>query len=831
MLSSRFSENIKLRYMVIVGVFLLLYSIALTLSPAVRARSWDVDFRWGHWLGFFTWLAGFSLVFVRVKRYLPNSDPIILPVVALLSGWGVLSIWRLTPTFGLRQTLWLSICLAVVALGVRLPSDLVFLRKYKYLWLTGGLVLTALTLIFGTNPLGYGPRLWLGCCGLYLQPSEPLKLLLIIYLAAYLADWSGYINLASVPSQAHEGTKQLRKNRLWSHLPNISFLRIHHLQILVPTLLMTGLAILILLVQRDLGTASILIFLYSVLIFLATGWYWIPVVNSLILIGVGFLGYLFFDVIRLRVDAWINPWVDPAGRSYQIVQSLMAIANGGLIGRGPGLGNPSLVPVAHSDFIFSAIAEEGGLLAVVAMLALLGLLAFLGITIANTSVNKFRKFLAGGLTAFLVAQSILIIGGNLRMLPLTGVTLPFVSYGGSSLLVSFLVLTLFLHLSVESGDHPEESDGVSELKTSKSHFKTLSQLSIFLFIGLFMTSLVTGWWVLIRNNDLLSRTDNPRRSISDRYVKRGTILDRLGNPIVETVGISGDYERYVYYPSLGPIIGYSHPVYGQSGLEASLDPILRGMEGNNPMEIWWHHLVYGQPPPGLDIRITIDLDLQSRVDELMAGQIGGLILLNAETGEILVMASHPYYDPNQLDEVWETLLQEPKSPLLNRVVQGSYPTGNLSTLLDLENLEEGTNINDSLRLPMVSTNFPAESTILELALAASALSNGGIQMSPKIAQLMRNPDGGWLIMSPLDSALERYQPDEVVDLVNNLSLPGSLTWQILHIPQGESLTWYVSGTTSRWEGLPLTLALVLEMDNAALTEEIGQSILAGIMAP
>ncbi len=824
------SEKNKLRFFITAAVFMCLYALALTLSPAVRARSWNVELRWEHWLGYLVWLVGFAIVHHQSERYLPRRDPLLLPVVALLTGWGLLTVWRLTPTFGLRQTIWLAISLTVVTLALRLPSDLRFLRKYKYLWLTSGLLLTALTLIFGTNPLGYGPRLWLGCCGIYLQPSEPLKLLLIIFLAAYLADWSGLLNSQRGGRDVIEKIASSRKRKFPFSLSRISLHNLPQFQILVPTLVMTGLAILILLVQRDLGTASILIFLYSVMVFLATGWWWVLVASFTTIAAAGFLGYLVFDVIRLRVDAWINPWLDPAGRSYQIVQSLMAIANGGIIGRGPGLGNPSLVPVAHSDFIFAAIAEEGGFIGVLGMLALLGLLVYLGLKTAIASADTFRRFLAGGITAFIVAQSVLIIGGNLRMLPLTGVTLPFVSYGGSSLLVSFMVVTLLLHISAkpEIDFRMEEITGGSSL--SPNRFSPFLHVSRFLTLGLYAASLVTGWWIFVRNTDLLSRTDNPRRSIADRFVERGSILDRRGNPIVETIGTVGNYQRLVRYSSLGPIIGYNHPIYGQSGLEATLDPILRGIEGNDPSEIWWHYLVYGQPPPGLDVRLTLDLELQSVADSKLTDQVGGLILLNAENGEIMIMSSHPVYDPNQLDEKWEELIQDPQSPLLNRVIQGIYPTGDLSSILPLDSYENEAMATTTLRLPLVNTDFPEESTILEIALAASALSNSGIRPAPSITQLARNPEGAWLLLTPLGSAVEILEPGEVDKLVQSLSNPESFTWQIIHTPEGEDLTWFIGGTTSRWNGLPLTLALVLEKKNNDLAGEIGQAVLVEAMS-
>jgi len=822
------------RLLIIAGVFLGVYALALTIAPAARARSWDVDYRWEHWAGYLVWLVGFWVVQRQSERYLSQKDPYILPVVALISGWGLLTIWRLTPTFGFRQTVWLGICLGVLTIGLRLPSDLGFLRRYKYIWLTSGLVLTTLTLIYGTNPMGFGPRLWLGCCGIYLQPSEPLKLLLIIYLAAYFADWSRLLTFQhdEARSSNHRPIDQSTTSRvLTPHLTP----KIPKLQILVPTLIMTGIATLLLLVQRDLGTATIFIFLYSAMVFLATGWRWVPAASLGTLFGAGVLGYLVYDVIRLRVDAWINPWLDPTGRSYQIVQSLLAVANGVIFGRGPGLGNPSLVPVAHSDFIFVAIAEEGGLVSTIGLFMLLGFLIYRGLRTATLASDNFRRYLASGLTAFLAAQSVLIMGGNLRLLPLTGVTLPFVSYGGSSLLISYLTITILLHISADPSIRVK-IPGRSVTTQPTAPFKaSITHLSSFLFTGLAAASLITGWWAIVRGPDLLTRTDNPRRAIADRYVQRGSLLDRLGMPIAETTGQTGDYVRSMHYPDLGSVIGYSHPVYGQSGLEASLDPILRGEEGTDPITKWWNQLLYGQPPPGLDVRLTLDLELQRTADELLTGQVGGLLLLNAENGEILVMASHPTYDPNQLEAQWDDLVQDPQSPLLNRVIQGIYPTGDLADLSFVRAAAQKETDPISLRLPLAATNSPDETSLIEMALAAAALGNNGTRPAPAIAQLVENPDGGWLLLSTLNSPDEIFPPDETTQFTQDLAESGAQTWQIIHSPEGEHLTWYVGGTTPDWDGLSLVLVIVLEnkdpIEDQTFVKDVGQTVLSAAMGP
>ena len=269
------TERIQSLLLKLAGVFLALFAIILSLSPSVRERAWDVTYRWQHWAGLLAWVGIFIFAHVETKRHLPERDPYLLPIAALLTGWGLLTIWRLTPEFGLRQTLWMIGTVGLLAISLRFPLDLEIVRRYKYVILTGGLILTSLTLLFGTNPTGAGARLWLGCCGFYLQPSEPLKLLLVGYLAAYLAD--------RLPA----------RDRL--------------IPLLFPTLFVTGLALLLLLVQRDLGTASIFILLYATIVYIAIGRKRVLLTSIIMLLIAGLVGYFSISLIRLRIDAWINP--------------------------------------------------------------------------------------------------------------------------------------------------------------------------------------------------------------------------------------------------------------------------------------------------------------------------------------------------------------------------------------------------------------------------------------------------------------------------------------------------------------------------------------------
>lgn len=861
-------DRIQSRLLRLAGLFLFLNAAVLTLSPSVRLHSWNVAYRWTHWAGFAVWLIGFNMIHRLFSKLIPERDPYILPLCALLSGWGLLTIWRLDSNFGWRQTLWLAICLLMIWGGLKVSNLLVLLRRYKYLWLTGGILLTALTFILGTYPGGIGPRLWLGCCGIYLQPSEPLKLLLIVYLAAYLAD----------------------------RLP-VSF---NLAQLLIPTLILVGTALLILLAQRDLGTASLFLVLYFIIIYLASGSWRVLALGLATILIAGLAGYLMFDVIRLRIEAWLNPWVDPSGRSYQIVQSILAVAAGKVIGRGPGLGNPALVPVAHSDFIFAAIAEESGLAGSLGILLILGILTARGFLIALKAPNNYQRYLAAGLSSYLATQSILIIGGTIRLLPLTGVTLPFVSYGGSSLLTAFLTLLILIRISGQTEVQP------APFPQSRPYLIS----GAVILIALVTSGLINGWWSVVRADNLLTRQDNLRRSISSLYVKRGSILDRNNQAISVSSGEPGSYSRQILYPALSHVVGYTHPVYGQAGLERSLDNYLSGLQGVPASTIWLNELIYGTPPPGLDIRLSIDLSLQQKADELLANNDGALVLLNAETGEILAMASHPFFDANVLDEKIEEWLSDTRSPLVNRATQGLYPPGtaigpfllaevldrritlespqDLSTFLNgsfwncaqtpedksdwgavIKNgcpgalLTLGQNLQPSQLLNLYSKlswtdpppiPLPVASSIsvdafaepqlailgqgeikispLQMALAASLLSAQGNQPKPLLVNAVHTPQEGWVILGT-SSQSSILSEKAVLDSTRSLAYPYLPIWQTIGRAKTDhgAITWYIGGTRAEWKGIPLALAVLLEEDNPAKIEQIGQSMFEETITP
>ncbi|GAB4311019.1 MAG: hypothetical protein Kow00117_04330 [Phototrophicales bacterium] len=337
---------------------------------------------------------------------------------------------RLEPTFADRQAVWLMLSVLAMLLVAATPKVLMWLKNYRYLWLTFGLTLLISTILLGSNPSGLSsaPQLWLGFGDIYFQPSEALKIILVVFLASYLAE--------QYRTMRAEGL--ISGNRWMALSPRLYG----------PTLLMWGLSIVILIWQRDLGTAVVFFGVFLVLIYTASG-YSLVLISGIALITIAAVAaYHLFDVVQLRIDIWLNPWADADGDAYQLVQSLQAFAAGGIIGEGIGLGYPNFIPVVHSDFVFAALAEEWGLIGTIVAVCCLFVLVVRGMIIATYQQGQpFKALMAVGFSTLIGVQSLLIMGGVTRLFPLTGVTLPFMSYGGSSLLMSFIMIGLLLRLS------------------------------------------------------------------------------------------------------------------------------------------------------------------------------------------------------------------------------------------------------------------------------------------------------------------------------------------------------------------------------------------------
>jgi len=365
-----------------------------------------------------------------------RTDQILLPTMGLLGGIGLLLMVRLPQDLagrfgGLAQTqlLWLVIGLVIVAaLGVAVRND-VWLRRYKYTWAAVGVALLLLTFVFGQDI--NGARLSVTIGPFSGQPSELLKVILVVFLAGYLSE--------NRPLLVEESTKVGPIN-----LPPLPYL--------APMAAMWAIALGIVIVQRDLGAALLFFAVFLLLLYVSTARFSFVVLGlAAFVIGAGLL-YFVFDHVRTRIDIWVDPFADATGTGFQIVQALHAFARGGLIGTGLGAGLPNIagrppIPALHTDFPFAALGEELGLVGILAVLGLYLVLVERGLRIASAAQDEFRAILAAGLSLVIGVQAFIIAAGNLKLIPLTGITLPFVSYGGSSLLANAVIVGLLIALS------------------------------------------------------------------------------------------------------------------------------------------------------------------------------------------------------------------------------------------------------------------------------------------------------------------------------------------------------------------------------------------------
>ncbi len=382
----------------------------------------------------------FGLVHVLRRLVVPHADPYLLPITALLSSLGILMIYRIDQQLARQQALWLVVGLVFFALVLVVFRRYRRLADYKYLIGLGGIALLVLTMVAGREV--NGARLWIRLGPVGFQPPEFAKLFLVVFFAAYLDDVRELLTVST-------------RRFLGIALPPLRYL--------APLLTLWGLGLLLMIFLKDLGTSLLFFCALLALLYVATGRLLYVVVGLSLFAGGAVVLYHLFPHVQLRVDIWLDPWQDPLGRGYQVVQSLFAFAAGGLFGRGLGGGyllsasGNTIIPALETDFIFSAIGEELGLVGGVAVILLYLIFVQRGLRIAVRARDDFTRLLATGLTAVFGLQTFLILGGVTKLIPLTGITLPFVSYGGSSIVANFGLLALLLLASDGAAEEREEA--------------------------------------------------------------------------------------------------------------------------------------------------------------------------------------------------------------------------------------------------------------------------------------------------------------------------------------------------------------------------------------
>ena len=353
-----------------------------------------------------------------IRKFYPDGDKFLLIFASILAIIGISMIYRIRPEEAIRQVIWFIVGIVIYILTVVLLPDMGKLSKYKYVYLAGVAFFMPLASIFGKEVYGATNWVYFGSV-VGFQPSEFGKIALVIYLASTLKDFDS-------------------SKKGFGHIKNL----------MLPALVVMG-SLGFLVIQRDLGSALIFFGVSISILYVATSKKkYIFTCLGLFSIG-SIMAYKMFAHIRQRVSIWSNPWQDPNGEGFQIVEGLYSISSGGMLGSGLGKGYPNFVPVPTSDYIFAAICEEFGMVFGIGIMMLFFLLFYRGIRVAFITENRFSQIVAVGLSTMIACQVLVIIAGIFAVIPLTGITLPFVSYGGSSILTTFFALGILQKISEE----------------------------------------------------------------------------------------------------------------------------------------------------------------------------------------------------------------------------------------------------------------------------------------------------------------------------------------------------------------------------------------------
>lgn len=602
--------------------------------------------------------AAFAAAHIGVRIFAPGADPAILPVVFTLSGIGITFVTRLQPDASLGQVVFLFLGVALMVGTLAVVKNLEVVKRYKYVLGIAGIILLVLPMFIGTEI--YGSKLWIKIGGFQFQPGEFAKVLIVLFLAGYLAENR---ELLSISNRTVLGIKFPR------------------LRLLYPLFIVWGVCLLVVAFERDLGSALLFYTIFLIMLYVATGRV-SYVIIGLALLAVGAFGmYQIMSHVQVRVAIWLDPFSDAQNLGYQIVQSLFSLADGGLAGVGIGKGMADIIPVVASDMIFAAIGEEMGLLGGSAVLLLFMLFAVRGLTTAARAKSDLAAFSAAGLTAAISFQAFTIVGGVTKLIPLTGVTLPFMSQGGSSLLASFVIVALLLRAGDEAtGRSTEIANTSTDLATAGyrttvrgSHMRRpaldtpesglLGRVAlanrltrtVFLFTALFAVLIGNITHIqVIKASEYQDMPSNNHTINKARYIKRGSIITADGLTLAESVQqADGTYARS--YPNgnlAAHAVGYYSQQYGTMGIENTQNDTLTGSKDYSSWQNALNSLA-GISEPGNSVQLTIDSRIQRAAEQALAGRVGAIVALDPRSGAVLAWASAPTFDNTNIQAAIE----------------------------------------------------------------------------------------------------------------------------------------------------------------------------------
>lgn len=578
------------------------------------------------------------MVYTKINRLIINN-------MGLLVSFGIMILVRIDFNKAVKQ---MVIFLVSCFIASFIPYIMLkFKRIPNYPYVYGILGLMLLLLVYTMGSLTNGSKLALSLFGVSFQASEFVKILFVLFLAGALS----------------------KSTSIWNLLLITVFAAVH---------------VFLLVLSRDLGAALIFFVVFVLLVFISTRNYLYLFVGSSVGCGAAMLAYRIFRHVQVRVAAFVDPFSVIDKEGYQITQSLFALSSGNWFGLGLFEGTPDTIPYVETDFIFSAIAEEMGIVVSVCLVLICLSCFIMFINIAVRFNNKFYKYIACGMGLTYIFQVFLTVGGGTKFIPLTGVTLPFVSYGGSSVMASvftfFIVEGMYIVKNTLNTD-----DSYSQNEIVVKHNKHQSNIILvicYLFIGLFL--FLSGYlckYVATHEEELLNNAYNPRQEVLISQNTRGTIYSRDKDVLAQTIEENNHEIRYYPYANIfAHVVGYN--INGKSGIEGQTNYYL--INSNQPMSEKVNSDILGQKYKGDSVITTLDTGLQKAAYTSIGAYNGAVVVSNPKTGEILALVSKPDFNPNEIEEIWDGLLEDEESTvLLNRATQGLYPPGSCFKIVTL----------------------------------------------------------------------------------------------------------------------------------------------------
>lgn len=658
----------------------------------------------------------FVAAHIATRFFAKNADPAILPITFALSGIGIAFVTRLAPDLAMRQVMWLFLGIALMVVTLVVIRNLDKVARYKYTFMIIGIILLLAPMLPVIGHEELGSRIWIKVGSFSFQPGELAKLCIVLFLASYLAQNREMLSVFTV-----------RAGRF--RLPDLSTL--------APLLIMFAISFAIVVFEKDLGSALVCFVLFLVMLYIASGKKMYLIVGfGLAAIGCVVL-YSFFGHVQVRVNTWLDPFADASGGGYQLCQTIYSLADGGMLGVGVGNGLAENIPIVESDFIFAAIAEETGLLGGAAVLLLFLSLAIRGFATAARAKSDVSSFVAVGVTVTIVLQAFIIVGGVTRLIPLTGLTLPFISQGGSSLLASFIGIGLLLRAGDEgTGISTEMKDGTGRIPVIRDGGGVAASLGFGagatrgahgahsagshaalgaatarengvlgrVALGRRLTSAMVAFAVLfallvanltyvmvVKAEEYQNYPGNNHTLMKEAETERGSISTYDGVVLAESAqNDDGTYSRvYPQGTMASHVVGYYSQQYGTSGIEASMNDTLKGQSN---FASWSDavNALAGINMPGNDVTLTLNSKIQAAAEAALEGYSGAVVVLNPQSGAVLASASSPTYSNADIDAVLaEANAGGGNGALINRATEALYAPGSTFKLVTLTALLEG----------------------------------------------------------------------------------------------------------------------------------------------